>query len=66
MGRLRWALCGALVVLVVESTGCAGSKEPMHADNPNADPLMMDAGGPPPPAVDVDAAAVETPAPSPS
>jgi hypothetical protein len=60
--KIRLGLCGALVVL---ASGCPESKEPMHADNPNADPLMMDAGGPAP-SPDVDAAAVETPSPAPS
>jgi hypothetical protein len=47
MSRVR-AVVAAAVVGVSMLAGCGGAKQPMVPDNPTADPLMMDAGGPAP------------------
>jgi hypothetical protein len=47
MSRVR-AVVAAAAVGVSMLAGCGGGQQPMVPDNPTADPLMMDAGGPPP------------------
>jgi hypothetical protein len=49
MSRVRAVVAGALVLVgALALSACGDGKAPMVPDNPTADPLMMDAGGPPP------------------
>ncbi len=38
----------ALILSAFAVSACGDKKEPMVPDNPSADPMMMDAGGPAP------------------